>query len=108
MAVLLATSGGAAKCELDKLANLRPLLSSLWLGVTDSKSDVARADDMRLLWGPGAITEKIIARTYHISPFSFFHTKPHGTEKLYTCLQNWEASIHGALIDLSLLYRGID
>ncbi len=76
------------------------LLSTFWLGVTDSKSDVARADDMRLLWGPGAITEKLISRTYQISPYSFFQTNTHGTEKLYALLQAWGAEIHGALIDL--------
>ena len=100
MAVLLTTSGGAAKCELSKLDDLRPLISTFWHGVTDEKSDVARAEDMRLLWGPGAITEKIIARTYQISPYSFFQTNTRGTEKLYALLQDWGASIRGALIDL--------
>src|SRR5579871_3269401 len=42
---------------------IRPLLTTAWLGVTNAKSDVARADDMRLLWGPGTITEKLNART---------------------------------------------
>jgi 23S rRNA (uracil1939-C5)-methyltransferase len=100
MAVLLTTSLGAAKGDMKALEALRPLLSTFWLGVTDSKSDVARAEDMRLLWGPGAITEKLIARTYQISPYSFFQTNTRGTEKLYGLLQAWGESIRGALIDL--------
>jgi 23S rRNA (uracil1939-C5)-methyltransferase len=88
----------------DMLGDLRksiePLITTAWLGVTDSKSDVARADDMRLLWGPGAITEKVIARTYRISPYSFFQTNTHGTEKLYALLQEWGAQIGGTLLDL--------
>jgi 23S rRNA (uracil1939-C5)-methyltransferase len=100
MGVLLATSRGAAQCESGDLPDLRSLLSTFWLGVSDSKSDVARAEDMRLLWGPGAITEKLIARTYQISPYSFFQTNTRGTEKLYAYLQSWGATVHGTLMDL--------
>ncbi len=86
---------------LDSLhSQIGSLLSTCWLGITDSQSDVARADDMRLLWGPGAITEKLISRTYRISPYSFFQTNTHGTEKLYALIQEWGAAVGGTLIDL--------
>jgi 23S rRNA (uracil1939-C5)-methyltransferase len=100
MGILLTTSRGAAHCTPEVFQDLRPLLSTFWLGVTDSKSDVARADDMRLLWGPGTITEKLLARTYQISPYSFFQTNTRGTEKLYARLQAWGSNVQGALIDL--------
>jgi 23S rRNA (uracil-5-)-methyltransferase RumA len=79
---------------------IRPYLTTAWLGVTDTRSDVARADDMRLLWGSGMITERLNARTYQISPYSFFQTNTHGTERLYALLQAWGAAIGGALVDL--------
>ena len=55
---------------------------------------------MRLLWGPGTITERLNTRTYQISPYSFFQTNTRGTEKLYALLQEWGASFRGALVDL--------
>ena len=73
--------------------SLEPLLTTCWLGVTDEKSDVAQAKDMRLLWGPGTIQEKLGPITYRISPYSFFQTNTHGTEKLYALLQEWAFSI---------------
>jgi len=100
MGVLLATTQAAAQCAPEAFSDLLPLLSTFWLGVTDAKSDVARADDMRLLWGPGTITETLLTRTYQISPYAFFQTNTRGTEKLYTLLQAWGASIEGTLLDL--------
>lgn len=100
MAVLLTTLAGASRFDPKELESLKPLLSSCWLGVNDSKSDVATAEDMRLLWGPGTITEKLIDRTYQISPYSFFQTNTRGTEKLYTLLQAWGERVKGTLIDL--------
>jgi 23S rRNA (uracil1939-C5)-methyltransferase len=88
---------------------LLPLLSTAWLGITDAQSDVARADDMRLLWGSGTITEKLNSITYRISPYSFFQTNTRGTEKLYNLLKEWAspspyvgrgAGSEGGLLDL--------
>ncbi len=100
MAILLATSQAAEKCAATFPTDLKPLLSTCWLGVNDAISDVARTEDMRLLWGSGTITEKLNARTYQISPYSFFQTNTRGTEKLYALLQEWGASFRGALLDL--------
>lgn len=100
MGILLTTSQGAAKFSTDTLSPFQDSLSTLWMGVTDDKSDVAQAKDMRLLWGPGMITERLINRTYQISPFSFFQTNTRGTEILYGLLREWGAAIGGTLIDL--------
>ena len=97
MAVLVASSAVDVSPLTD---SLRPFLTTAWLGVTDTKSDVARADDMRLLWGPGTITEKLNAITYQISPYSFFQTNTRGTEKLYDLLEEWGRGVGGALVDL--------
>jgi len=109
MAVLLATGQGARSCLTadsgaatisDLQEKIQPLLSTCWLGVTDEKSDVAQAEDMQLLWGPGTIEEKLGSITYRISPYSFFQTNTHATEKLYARLQEWGRDIRGALVDL--------
>lgn len=79
---------------------LSPLITSAWLGVTDSRGDVARADDMRLLWGSETIDETLNGITYRISPFSFFQTNTKATEKLYALLAEWAVPVGGALLDL--------
>jgi 23S rRNA (uracil1939-C5)-methyltransferase len=94
MAILIATGKGARRCAPTPPTNLQPLLSTFWLGVTDSRSDVARTDDMRLLWGSGTMDEKLGSITYRISPYSFFQTNTHGTEKLYDLLKDWAMEPH--------------
>jgi 23S rRNA (uracil1939-C5)-methyltransferase len=96
---ILPHEGGGGLWD-DLRQRIEPLTTTCWLGVTDAKSDVARAEDMRLLWGPGTIEEKLGAITYRISPYSFFQTNTHGTEKLYSLLQHWGRDIRGALVDL--------
>jgi 23S rRNA (uracil1939-C5)-methyltransferase len=93
MGILLVTSkrfpqGGQPAAPTFPM-ELHSLLTTCWLGVTDDKGDTARADDMRLLWGPGTIEEKLGTITYRISPYSFFQTNTHGTEKLYDLLRDW-------------------
>ena len=104
MAILIATSnrfhaGGQPAAPTFPM-DLRSLLTTCWLGVTDDKGDQARAEDMRLLWGPGTIEEKLGPITYRVSPYSFFQTNTRGTEKLYALLQEWGKDIRGALVDL--------
>lgn len=87
---------------LDELqTRLAPLFTTMWLGVTDSRGDVARASDMRLLWGSGTLDERLNTITYRVSPYSFFQTNTRATEKLYGLLMDWAQSIGGgALLDL--------
>ncbi len=104
MAVILATPSlaieqAAALAELPDL--LAPLLTTAWLGLTDAHGDVARATDMRLLWGDGTIEEHLGSLRYRLSPYSFFQTNTRGTEKLYGLLSAWAETIGGgALLDL--------
>jgi 23S rRNA (uracil1939-C5)-methyltransferase len=105
MVVLLASkpTDGDSKLEA-AIPALREAIESLvttaWLGVTDLRTDVARTDDMRLLWGPGTIEERLGDIRYQISPYSFFQTNTHGTERLYGLLAAWGAMQGGALLDL--------
>jgi 23S rRNA (uracil1939-C5)-methyltransferase len=103
MAVLLAR---APERILPHLAELRremgPLLRTCWLGFSDALSDVARAEDMRLLWGPGTIDEKLGPLYFRLSPYSFFQTNTRATERLYTLLRSWSEGLSatGALLDV--------
>lgn len=84
----------------DFTREIKPLATTAWLGVTDARSDVARTDDMTLLWGPGYLIETLRDLTFRVSPYSFFQTNTHGTEKLYGILADWAADVKGALLDL--------
>ncbi len=102
MGVLIVTQTAFAKTAA--MLELTPLLQSYFstfiIGVTDSVSDVAQAPDMHLRWGPGTIHERLGKLKFRISPYSFFQTNTHGTEKLYGLLQDWASGIGGALLDL--------
>jgi 23S rRNA (uracil1939-C5)-methyltransferase len=101
MGFLIAAQPIEAAALTDLQRDLEPLFTTFSLGVTDARSDVARAPNMQPLWGPGTIEEKLRQITFRISPFSFFQTNTRGTERLYSLLVDWAKTIGGgALIDL--------
>jgi len=87
---------------MDEFAEqMKPMFTTCWLGVNDGRGDLARAKDMRLLWGPGTLDERLGSITYRLSPYSFFQTNTRGAERLYGLLLDWAKSIGGgALLDL--------
>jgi 23S rRNA (uracil1939-C5)-methyltransferase len=102
MVVILASKNAVRWEEIQHSlqAAIGPWVTTAWLGLTDQRSDVARTDDMRLLWGPGTIEERLGTIQYQISPYSFFQTNTRGTERLYALLAEWGAQSGGALLDL--------
>ena len=61
-------------------------------GVNRSPSDVARAEEVRVLEGPGYIEEELAVQRplrFRISPFSFFQTNSKGTEVLYRLIRDF-------------------
>jgi len=100
MAILIA-SRELPQALLDELRGpLKPLVTTCWLGVTDMRSDVARAETMHLLWGSGVIGETLGRLHFEISPYSFFQTNTRGTELLYGLLAAWARPQTGVLLDL--------
>jgi 23S rRNA (uracil1939-C5)-methyltransferase len=81
-------------------ASVKDLATTALIGFTDVRSDVARAPEMQVLWGPGTIQERLGPVTYRLSPFSFFQTNTLATERLYGLLADWARTQTGALIDL--------
>jgi 23S rRNA (uracil1939-C5)-methyltransferase len=65
-------------------------------GVNGAISDVAQAESLETLEGPGFIREKLrvggVERTFRVSPFSFFQTNTLATEKLYGLARDWVAA----------------
>lgn len=97
MGILIASEGADALQDLRQ--RIEPLVTTFYIGFTNSPGDVAQTNDMHLLWGPGWIEEKARNLRFRISPYSFFQTNTHGTEVLYGLLQQWAAPIGGALLD---------
>ena len=79
---------------------IEPLVTTAWLGVADSISDVARTPNMQLLWGSGHLEERLGDLYFRVSPYSFFQTNTRGTERLYSLLKDWGRGLSGALLDL--------
>ncbi|MBI3297086.1 MAG: 23S rRNA (uracil(1939)-C(5))-methyltransferase RlmD [Elusimicrobia bacterium] len=58
-------------------------------GVHREVSDVAVSEGVKVLHGPGYITEQILGKTLRISPYSFCQTNTRGAELLYGILRQW-------------------
>lgn len=61
--------------------------STVLRGINGGKSDVAQSERIEVLHGPGFIHEKVLGRTFRISPHSFFQTNTHGAELLYELIR---------------------
>jgi len=57
--------------------------------IFDGVADVARADEMKILYGEDEITEEILGLHFNISSFSFFQTNSLGAEKLYSIVRDF-------------------
>ena len=57
--------------------------------IFDGVADVARADEMRILYGEDKITEELLGLHFNISSFSFFQTNSLGAEKLYSIARDF-------------------
>lgn len=101
MAILIAHPTARGRISIDDLRDeIGSLVNTCWVGWTDSLSDVARTQEMECLWGPVHIHETLGRLRFRISPYSFFQTNTHGTEKLYSWLAEWAGSENGALLDV--------
>lgn len=66
----------------------------------DSLSNFVYADRINLLYGRDYIEEKLLGRTFRISPFSFFQTNTRGAEVLFERLKKMVGKKEGSLYDL--------
>ena len=57
--------------------------------IYDGVADVARADEMKILYGEDKITEELLGLKFNISSFSFFQTNSLGAEKLYSIARDF-------------------
>lgn len=57
--------------------------------IFDGVADIARADDMKILYGEDKIVEELLGLKFNISSFSFFQTNSLGAEKLYSIARNF-------------------
>ena len=60
-----------------------PELTTFIHGKTDSKGQVAHCESLRVLHGPGKITDKIGDKEFEISPDAFFQTNTRQAERLF-------------------------
>ena len=57
--------------------------------IYDGVADVAKADEMKILYGDDIITEELLGLKFNISSFSFFQTNSLGAEKLYSIARDF-------------------
>lgn len=92
--VLLLTGAGELHEEGFVSAVLEgyPATTVLW-GVNGGVADVARADKMKTLRGPGVITETLLGKRFRISPRTFFQTNTLGAAELNRRLRDWLSEV---------------
>ena len=57
--------------------------------IYDGVADVAKADQMKILYGEDIIVEELLGLKFNISSFSFFQTNSLGAEKLYSIVRDF-------------------
>jgi len=71
----------------ERLKKANVSLACMTVGLSNSKSDVALADQNYLIYGNDSIDEKIGKLTYKIFPYTFFQTNSYVCEELYNTLR---------------------
>ncbi|MDD2494578.1 MAG: 23S rRNA (uracil(1939)-C(5))-methyltransferase RlmD [Tissierellia bacterium] len=71
--------------NLDLNGTVKCIAHSIYDGV----ADVARADEMEILYGEDKIVEELLCLKFNISSFSFFQTNSLGAEKLYSIVRDF-------------------
>lgn len=104
--VTLVTAPG----EIDETSFVEAVLSvypatTILRGINGRVSDTAVSDGLKILAGPGFVTEKLSIKgkdlRFKISPQSFFQTNTKAAEGLYSHLASWTAELGSAvLLDL--------
>ena len=93
MVVLVTSPGELPEASfLEAVRAAYPATTVLW-GVNEKAADVAVSDRLRVLAGPGHITEELRfgerSLRLRISPHSFFQTNTHAANHLYSLLRDW-------------------
>ena len=93
MVHLITTEYSEVEHKVDKMADeLRihfPEITTFIHSISSKKAQVAAADYSRILWGEGAIEERLGNIRFRISAHSFFQTNPIGAQKLYACVKDF-------------------
>lgn len=69
--------------------NLKGTVKCIAHSIYDGVADVAKADEMRILYGEDRIVEELLGLKFNISSFSFFQTNSLGAEKLYSIVRDF-------------------
>jgi len=74
-------------------SNLKGKVKCIAHSKFDGVADVAKADEMKVLYGEDKIVEELLGLKFNISSYSFFQTNSLGAEKLYTIVRDFIGAI---------------
>ena len=70
-------------------SNLESTIKCIAHSIFDGVADVAKAEEMKVLYGEDKIVEELLGMKFNISSFSFFQTNSLGAEKLYSIARDF-------------------
>lgn len=70
-------------------SNLKGKVKCIAHSKFDGVADVAKADEMKVLYGEDKIVEELLGLKFNISSYSFFQTNSLGAEKLYSIVRDF-------------------
>ncbi|MBR5991347.1 MAG: 23S rRNA (uracil(1939)-C(5))-methyltransferase RlmD [Clostridia bacterium] len=89
---------------ITELQNGIPKLKSIVLNINKENSNVILGPYNKVIFGDGYITDKLLGKTFRISPLSFYQINSDQCEKLYCKVKNLVSNDNDLLLDL---YCGI-
>ena len=99
MAALVTSTGAIPEASFVEAVTAVYPATTILVGRNSKASDTAVSDSLKVLAGPGHVTETLRfsdggSVDYRISPHSFFQTNTRGAEVLYGLLRSWTRELH--------------
>ncbi|MGN0242114.1 MAG: 23S rRNA (uracil(1939)-C(5))-methyltransferase RlmD [Candidatus Weimeria sp.] len=60
-----------------------PKVKSIWLDINTRTDSLVLTDQLTLLWGERFITDKVMGKSFRLSPLAFYQVNPQQMKKLY-------------------------
>lgn len=68
---------------IEEITSHFPHVKSIWLDINKRTDSLVLTDDLTLLYGEKYLTDKVMGKTFRLSPLAFYQVNPQQMKKLY-------------------------